>query len=140
MFNARNLHVVTKLEVRSERKCLRHRDITPSLEHHHSDRPARKSVADHELGNDVQTDLIVGDSLYHTDGDDINERDNLDASSQLRAVMRCLETYQSEDERPHWHLCRPDLNHNDTKDKHSHYEDVQSRSPLYETGIKAYGR
>ena len=72
----RNLHVVPELEVRRECQCLRHGDITPSLEHHHGDGTARQTVANDELGDDVEADLLVGNGLNHANGDDIDERDD----------------------------------------------------------------
>ena len=49
----RNLHVVAELEVRGERQCLSHRDVSPSLEHHHGDGAARERVADDQLSDDA---------------------------------------------------------------------------------------
>lgn len=70
-----DLHVVTKLEVRSEGKTLSHGDISPSLEHHHGDGATGKGVTNDELSNDVKTDLLIGDGLDHADGDDVDEGD-----------------------------------------------------------------
>ena len=75
--DVRNLHVVAKLEIRGELQSLSHRDVTPSLEHHHRDRMTRESVANDELGNNVEPDLLVGDSLDDADGDDVHEGDDL---------------------------------------------------------------
>jgi hypothetical protein len=58
----RNLHVMTELEIRGERKSLGHGNVTPGLEHHHGDGTSGKCVSDDEFGNDVETDLLVGDS------------------------------------------------------------------------------
>lgn len=38
-----------------------------SFEHHHGIWPTRKHVTDHELGEDVKTDLEVGHGLHHSD-------------------------------------------------------------------------
>jgi hypothetical protein len=65
---------VTQLEVRGESKRLSHRDVTPSLKHHHGNRMARESVSDDEFGNDVETDLLIGDCLDHTNRDNVDER------------------------------------------------------------------
>lgn len=62
-----------KFEVGGERKRLCHRNVAPSLEHHHRDRASRQHVPDDEFGNDVETDLLIRDSLDHADGDDIDE-------------------------------------------------------------------
>jgi hypothetical protein len=68
-----NLHVVTKLEVRSEGQRLGHGNVAPGLEHHHGDGVARESVSDDEFGDDVETDLLVSDSLDHANGNDVHE-------------------------------------------------------------------
>ena len=68
---------MTELEVGSEEQRLRHRDVAPSLEHHHGDWATRESVADDQLSNNVETDLLVGNSLDDTNGDDVHEGDDL---------------------------------------------------------------
>ena len=73
----RNLHVVTKLEVSSELKRLDHGDITPGLEHHHGYSLAGKGIADDQLSDDIQTNLVVRDSLDHSDRNDVDERNDL---------------------------------------------------------------
>jgi hypothetical protein len=35
---------------------------------------ARESVSDDEFGNDVETDLLIGDCLDHTNRDNVDER------------------------------------------------------------------
>lgn len=97
----RHLHVVAKLEVGRELESLEHRDVAPGLEHHHCNRTSRERVADDELSDDIETDLLVGDSLDHTDGDNENEGD-----------------YKRQDERPDRELCRPDFDGYDTEDEH----------------------
>ena len=65
--DVRNLHVVANLEIVGELQGLSHGDVTPGLEHHHSDGLAGEQVTDDQLSDDVQTDLLVSDSLDHTD-------------------------------------------------------------------------
>ena len=96
-----HLHVVAELEVGGEGERLRHGDVAPGLEHHHGDGAAGERVADDELRDDVQADLLVRDRLDDADGDDVEERDE-----------------QREDEGPHGHLGVVDLDTDDTKDKH----------------------
>jgi len=62
---------MTELEVRSELQGLSHGDIAPGLEQHHSDGSAGESVPDDQLRNDVETNLLIGDSLNHADGDHV---------------------------------------------------------------------
>jgi len=64
----RDLHIVTDLEVSGKLQCLGHCNITPSLEHHHGDRSARKGITDDEFSNDIKTNLLVSDSLNHSNG------------------------------------------------------------------------
>ena len=70
---------MAKLKVRSERKSLCHSNVAPGLEHHHSDGLAGEQVTDDQLGDDVQTDLLVSDGLNDTNGDGVEESNNLDA-------------------------------------------------------------
>lgn len=35
-------------------KCMKTYNVTPGLEHHHSDRPSRKSIANNELRDDAE--------------------------------------------------------------------------------------
>ena len=73
---------MAKLEIRGELQSLSHRDVAPGLEHHHSDRMPGESVANDELGNNVEPDLLVGDSLNDADGDDVHEGDDLSRDGQ----------------------------------------------------------
>lgn len=68
-----NLHVMAELEVRRECQRLSHSDITPSLEHHHRYWATWQSIADDELSDNIQTNLLVGDGLNHANGDDIDK-------------------------------------------------------------------
>ena len=63
----RHLHVVTKLQVGGKCKTLGHGDVSIRLKQHHGDGAARLHITDDELGNDVETELNVGDGLDHTD-------------------------------------------------------------------------
>ena len=86
--DSRNLHVMTQFEVRTEGESLGHGDVTPGLEHHHCDRSTGEGVTDDKFGDDaklkscqwdieyqgikrgiLQTNLLIGNSLNHTDGD-----------------------------------------------------------------------
>jgi len=55
----RNLHIMTELEVGSERERLVHGDVAPRLEHHHRNRAPRKGITNDEFRNDIQTDLLT---------------------------------------------------------------------------------
>ena len=68
---------MTQLEVTRERQGLSHGDVTPGLEHHHSDGLAGEQVTDDQLSDDVQTDLLVSDGLNDTNGDGVEESNNL---------------------------------------------------------------
>lgn len=69
----RDLHVVAQLEVRGELERLRHSDVPPSLEEHHGNWTARKRVPDNKFRDDVQPDLLVGDSLDHANWNEVDE-------------------------------------------------------------------
>jgi len=97
----RNLHVVSKFEVGGELKCLVHRDVSPSLEQHHGERATRNCVADDQFSDNIETDLLVGDSLDHTDGDDINERN-----------------HETQHETPDWELGWPNFDSDDAEYEH----------------------
>ena len=75
--DVRNLHVVANLEIVGELQGLSHGDVTPGLEHHHSDGLAGEQVTDDQLSDDVQTDLLVSDGLNDTNGDGVKESNNL---------------------------------------------------------------
>ena len=64
---------MSKLEVRRESQRLGHRYVSPGFEHHHSYRPPRKSVANYELGNDIEPNLLVCDGLNDTNRNDVEE-------------------------------------------------------------------
>lgn len=104
----RDLHVVTELEVGCELQSLGHGDVAPGLEHHHGDGLAGEGVADDELCDDVEADLLVRDGLDHADGDDVEEGDD-----------------EGEDEGPDGHACWPDFDDNDTEDEHRHWRGVR---------------
>jgi len=94
---------MSKFEVRGESQSLRHGNVTPSLEHHHSKWPSRKRVTDDKLSDHVETNLLVSDGLYHSHGNHVDES-----------------YYESQDKSPNWHFRGPDFNRNGTKYKHSH--------------------
>lgn len=96
----RYLHIVPNFHVANERHALRHRDVTVCLEDHHRNGFAGNSETDDQLGDDVETDLLVGDGLDHTDGEG---QDNGDG--------------QGKEECPNWHACRPGVNRGDTQGK-----------------------
>lgn len=97
----RNFHVVTEFEIAGEVESLSHRDITPGFEHHHGDGVARESVSDDKFCDDVETDLLVRDSLNHADGDDVHEGND-----------------EGKHECPDRHLSMEHFDDDDTKDKH----------------------
>jgi hypothetical protein len=70
----RDLHVVTELEVAGKLQSLGHGNVTPGLEHHHRNWTAREGIAYDKLGDDIKTDLLVGDSLNDADRDSVRER------------------------------------------------------------------
>lgn len=107
----RHLHVVAKLEVRRELESLEHRNVAPGLKHHHCNRTSRERVADDELSDDIETDLLVGDSLDHADRDNENEGD-----------------YERQDECPDRELRRPDFDGYDTEDEHRNYRERNIRN------------
>jgi hypothetical protein len=54
--------------------ALSHGNVTPGLEHHHGDGASWERIADDELCDNVQADLLVSDGLDHPDRNDIGER------------------------------------------------------------------
>ena len=63
-----DFHVMPKLEL--PRKChrLHHRDEKDSLEYHVGDGASGKEVPSHDLGHDIQPNLLVGDGCDHSNG------------------------------------------------------------------------
>ena len=66
---------MTKFKVRSKLKGLNHRNVSPGLEHHHSERTTGDSVAHDQFGENIDADLLVGESLDHANWNDIEECD-----------------------------------------------------------------
>ena len=67
---------MAKFEVRGEGQSLSHSDITPGFEHHHRDRSSGKTISNDQFGDDIETDLLVGNGLDHSDRNNIKEGDN----------------------------------------------------------------
>ena len=72
---------MAELEVGREEQSLRHGDVTPGLEHHHRNRTTGECVTNDKLGNDIETDLLVGHGLDDSDRQDIKECDALSYAS-----------------------------------------------------------
>ena len=90
----RHFHVVIKFEVRSKLETLSHGDVSPSLEQHHTHRTTGKSVTDDKFGNDIETDLLVGDGLDDTDRDDVDEGNELVESRVIVSIV-CGTAFQT---------------------------------------------
>lgn len=71
----RNLHVVANLHVRNVVETVIAQHVTPRLEQHHGNRAARKHVTEDHLSDNVETGLLVGNGLYHTNGNVENGTD-----------------------------------------------------------------
>ena len=84
--DVRNLHVMTKFEVGCKLQGLRHRDVAPGLEHHHSNRATRERITNDELGDDIEANLLVGDGLDNTDWNDVHECNDLQKNVGCRTV------------------------------------------------------
>ena len=65
-----NLHVMTKLEITEEEHSLVHGNEGERLEDHHSDGATRKNAANNQFSEDLETNLLVSNSLHHTHGHD----------------------------------------------------------------------
>ena len=85
---------MAELEVGREEQSLRHGDITPGLEHHHSNRTTGECVTNDKLGNDIETDLLVGDGLDDTDRDDVDEGNELVESRVIVSIV-CGTAFQT---------------------------------------------
>lgn len=62
-----HMHVVTELQILTEVQSLSHDNVSEGLEHHHGDGVTGLDVTDDELGEYVETQLNVGESLDDTD-------------------------------------------------------------------------
>lgn len=65
----RDLHVVANLHVRDVVEAVIRDHVSVGLEQHHGNGSSGDHITDNHLGNDVETGLLVGNSLNHTDGD-----------------------------------------------------------------------
>lgn len=54
---------MSKFEVTHKAEGLAHGDVAECLEDHESKGTSGLDIAKHELGQDVETDLVVGDGL-----------------------------------------------------------------------------
>ena len=67
----------------------------------------------------LETDLLVGDGLDHTNGDGVHERYRIVRQGDaLRRTIKVRTDNEGEDERPHGELSVPELDRNDTEDEH----------------------
>ena len=82
---------MAKLEVRGECQGLGHGDVSPSLEHHHGDGAAGESITNDKLSDDVEANLLVGNSLDHADRDDIDESFGKVSICDRVTGWRCLQ-------------------------------------------------
>lgn len=73
-----------------------------SFEHHHGDWASGKHVSDDQLGDDVQSNLLIGNGLDHTNGNGVDKGDD-----------------QSDDKCPDGELSGPYFDGDDTKDEHT---------------------
>lgn len=65
---------MAELHVRGESQGLGHGDVAERLEQHHCEWAARHPVADNQLGDDIESNLLVRDSLNHTDWNGVDKR------------------------------------------------------------------
>lgn len=59
---------MAELHVLEEVQSLCHGDVAVCLEQHHRDGLSRQHIANHELCQDVESKLRIGDTLDHADG------------------------------------------------------------------------
>ena len=66
-----DLHIVAKLEVACEVKCLGHGNITSCLEHHHCDWAAGKGVSNNHFCDDIKPNCLIRQGQDHTVRDSV---------------------------------------------------------------------
>lgn len=81
-----------------------HSDVAPCFEHHHCHWTAGKPISNNQLGDNVQPNLLIGDRLNHSNGDDVEERND-----------------EGEDEPLDGEFGLPDLDRDNTESKHGHW-------------------
>jgi len=64
---------MAEFEVRSELQRLGHGNVTPGLEHHHSDWASGEGISDDQFSNNIEPDLLISDGLNHADGNNVEE-------------------------------------------------------------------
>lgn len=87
---------MAKLEIAEEEHSLVHGNEGERLEDHHSDGATRKNVTNNQFGEDLETDLLVSNSLHHTHGhdeeycSDEGEREGPNRASKTSTVMSAI--------------------------------------------------
>jgi len=76
---------------------LSHSNITPSLEHHHREGASWEGISDDQLSNDVETNLLIRDSLDHADRNNIEERDHESENEPLASRENQIRTQMGSD-------------------------------------------
>ena len=96
----RDLHVVTKFQVTGEVEGLFRHDGSVDLEDHNSDRLSGNDVTGNELGEDVESQLLVGNRKEDAEGEDEDqgEDDGEDESPERHLRIVHLDGNRSEDE------------------------------------------
>ena len=56
---------------------MEHGDVSPCLEHHHGDGLSREHIPDNQLGDDIQANDLVRYGCDDTNGDDVDEGNEL---------------------------------------------------------------
>ena len=95
------------------------------LELHHSNGTAGNHVTDDKLGNDVETELVGGDSLDDTNRHGEGHCCKCASVSMRRAYTIVHTEQQGDDVGPDGHLSRPDLDADDAEHEHRHCADSQ---------------
>lgn len=66
---------MAKFHVLDEVESLSHCNVSEGLEEHHGYWSSRKHVTNYELGQHVESELRVGDTLNHADGNEEDDRE-----------------------------------------------------------------
>ena len=96
----RDLHIVTKFQVTGEVEGLFRHDSSIHLEDHNGDGFSGNDVAGNELGEDVESQLLVGNCEEDTEGEDKDQgkSDGKDVSPEWHLRIVHLDGDRPEDE------------------------------------------
>lgn len=109
---------MAKFEIGCESQGLSHSNITPRLEHHHRDWATRKCITDNQLRDNIETNLLIRDSLDHSNRNNVEEGNHKGKDEPLTVIDCQIDSLILCCSGLHREFGFPDFDGNDTKYEH----------------------